>query len=103
MIHATSYHEIDAEQIEALTREKGTGAYPYILKITTKAGHTFSVSYQVESQREGEIRRIVAEIEREKRSNRLTHDDVRWAVSAEIDKLRPYLRRIEKILKETKE
>ena len=103
MIHVTSFYEIDPEQIEVLARETGTGSHPYILKIITKGGHTFSVSYSTGPQRESEIRRIVAEIDREKRSSKLTHDDIRWAVAAEIDKLRPYLRRIEKILKETKE
>lgn len=102
MIHVTSFYEMDAEQIEVLTREKGTGTHPYILKITTKAGHTFSAAYNSEAQREGEIRRIVAEIARAKQSDQLTTTDIRWAVAVEIDKLRPYLRRIEKILKETK-
>lgn len=103
MIHVTSFYEMDAEQIESLARERVKDEqYPYVLKITTKTGRCYSVQYQNETEREGEIRRIMAAIEREKRSRSLTSEDIRWAVAVEIDKLRPYLRRIEKILKETK-
>lgn len=104
MIRVTSFYEMDAEQIESLAREKGIDSqYPYVLKINTKAGRSHSVQYASEADREREIKRIVAEIEREKRSSMLTTEDIRWAVAVEIGKLRPYLRRIEKILKETKE
>ena len=102
MINATQFYVIDPEQIEVLERVQSTGTHPYALRIGTKTGRTFSVSYSTEDQREGEIRRIVAGIEREKRNNMLTTEDIRWAAAVEIDKLRPYLRRIEKILKETK-
>lgn len=102
MIHATRFYEIDPEQIEAIARETQTGAYPHVLKITTISGRTYSAKYESEAMREQEIRRIVVEVERAKRSSRLTTEDIRWAAAAEIDKLRPYLRRIEKILKETK-
>ena len=104
MIRVASFYEMDAEQIESLAREKGINSqYPYVLTINTKTGRSHSVQYASEADREREIKRIVAEIEREKRSNRLTHEDIRVAVAAEIDKLRPYLRRMEKSLKETKE
>lgn len=102
MINATKFYVIDPEQIEAIARETQTGDFPHVLKITTISGRTYSAKYESEAMREQEIRRLVVEIERAKRSNMLTTADIRWAAAAEIDKLRPYLRRIEKILKETK-
>ena len=102
MIHATRFYEIDPEQIEAIARETQIGDFPHVLKITTLSGRSYCAKYASEADREKAIKDMVWEIERAKRSSRLTAEDIRWAVAAEIDKLRPYLRRIEKILKETK-
>ena len=100
MIRVASYYEMDAEQIESIAREKGIDSkYPFVLKINTKTGRSHSVSYTTEAAREDEIRRIVSAIESEKRRKTADVDVIRYMVSVEIDKLRPYLRRIEKILK----
>ena len=103
MIRVTSFYEMDPEQIESLFRcESNVKTHPYSLMINTKTGRSHSVHFTTEQEREREIRRVVKEIERAKNSNRVTVDVIRCAVAAEIDKLRPYLRRIEKILKETR-
>ena len=101
MIKATQFYEIDPEQIEAIAREKQNGDHPYALKIITKSNHTYHVNYASESDRERDINKILAEIRRAKNSTNLTLEVIRWAVAGEIDKLRPYLRRMEKILKAT--
>ena len=99
MIHVTKFYEMDPDQIVALAREnENAGEYRFILKICTKTNHTFMVRFDTEAGREETIRTIVADIKRAKERNRLTAAEIRSAAAAEIDKLRPYLRRIEKLL-----
>lgn len=103
MIRVGSYYHLAAGEIEAITQDQTAGEYPHRLKITTRAGHKYSITYQNKTQRDREAARIAAEIDRETREQTITIDVVRYIVAAEIDKLRPYLRRIEKATRPGKE
>lgn len=100
MITAAQHYEIDAEQIEAIVRNVQAGEHRYVLEVVTKSGQKYAACYKSEAAREIEIKKILERINREKEKNFMTVDLVRYAVSVEIDKLRPYLRRMEKNLKE---
>lgn len=88
----------EIEVIEA--GDSGRPDYPHRIAVTTKGGRKYSVDYVDKGRRDEVVAGIVraVDIERE-RALPPTLQTIRWAVQAETDKLRPYLRRIEKALK----
>ncbi len=97
MIRLSSYY-IAAEDVEAVTSEEsGRPDYPHRIIVTVKSGRLYSVDYRDERRRDEVVSNIVRTVEAERaRALPPTMQTIRWAVQAEVDKLRPYLRRIEK-------
>lgn len=88
----------EIEVIEA--GDSGRSDYPYRIAVTTKGGRRYSVDYADQKRRDEVAAGIVRAVETERdRALPPTLQTIRWAVQAETDKLRPYLRRIEKALK----
>lgn len=100
MIKIGSYYQIVASEVESITLDQGNAEYPYRLKVTTKTGREYSVAYQNKAQRDQEAARVANAVDREAREPSASIDIVRYLLSEEVNKLRPYLRRIEKALKE---
>lgn len=100
MIRLSSYY-IAPEDVEAVTAEESNRPdYPYRIVVTVKSGRLYSVDYRDERRRDEVASNIVRTVETERaRALPPTMQEIRWAVQAEVDKLRPYLRRIEKGLK----
>ena len=74
--------------------------YPYRLAVTLKSGRGYSVDYRDEQRRNEVADSIVRAVDFARdREAPPTMQTIRWAVQAEVDKLRPYLRRIEKAMK----
>lgn len=94
-------YNIAPGEIEAIEAgDSGRPDYPYGIVVTTKNGRKYSVSYTDKGRRDEVVASMIraVDVERE-RVLPPTLQTIRWAVQAEIDKLRPYLRRIEKVLK----
>lgn len=100
MIKLSGYN-IAPGEIEAIeSGDSGRQDYPHRLSVTTKGGRKYTVDYADKTRRDeveaGMIRAV--DVERT-RALPPSSQEIRWTVQAEIDKLRPYLRRIEKVLK----
>lgn len=101
MIAVGSYYHIAEQEIEAISRdENGGGQYPYTLKVRTKGGREYAINYQDRKSRDKEVASIIAAVDTYNRDHNPTLQVIRWVIEAEVNKLRPYLRRIEKMLKE---
>lgn len=104
MIAVGSYYHIAEQEIEAISRDENGGQkYPYTLKVRTKAGREYGLNYQDRKSRDNEATRIIAAVDAYNREHNPTLQVIRWVIEAEANKLRPYLRRIEKALKEEKQ
>lgn len=103
MIAVGSYYHIAEQEIEAISRDENGGVqYPYTLKVKTKGGREYAINYQDKKSRDNEVVRIITAVDAYNRDHNPTLQIIRWAIEAEVNKLRPYLRRIEKMLKEAK-
>lgn len=104
MISFSDTYYINPEDIETITKLASSDAgYPYELNITLKSGRAHSVVYVDKAVRDLAAFTICQAVERyNARMSPPSTQDIRYAVAAEVDKLRPYLRRIEKMQKEAK-
>lgn len=101
MIALGSYYRIAEREVEATYKDdNGPDEYPHRLTVRTKAGHDYTVNYNDERRRDAELGRITAAVETYDRDHDPTIDIIRWIIEGEVNKLRPYLRRIEKAQKE---
>ena len=73
-----------------------------MLTVKTKSGHDYSVSYRDQRSRDNMAYAIESKVKTYNTEHNPSLDVLRWIVQNENDKLRPYLRRIEKALKEVK-
>ena len=99
MIRVGSFYQIVASEVESIKVDQVNGICPYQLKVMTKTGHEYGISYQDKARRDQEAERIAKEVDRENRDANPSITTVRWIVAEEINKLRPYMRRIEKSVK----
>ena len=104
MISIGSFYRVVASEVESITVFQDNAEYPYRLKVMTKTGHEYSIAYKAKAQRDQEAERIAREVDRENREATPSSTAIRLIVAGEVDKLRPYLQRIEEYLnKDTKE
>ncbi len=102
MVKLDEYYYIAESEIEAILRQKKDGDYPYILTVKTKSGNDYSVGYRDQRSRDKMAYAIESKMKTYNAERKPSLDILRWIVQNENDKLRPYLRRIEKALKEMK-
>ncbi|MBQ2741957.1 MAG: hypothetical protein IJF32_04065 [Oscillospiraceae bacterium] len=97
MITFGNAYFVEAREIEVLAKENsGNAAYPYRLTVETKSHSKYSVDFVNKDFRDREAERIACEVERIHLNYDITVDVIHDMVAKEIEKMRPFLRRIEK-------
>ena len=100
MIKLSGYYIAPEEIVAIEAVASNRPDYPYRLAVTLKSGRAYSVDYRDEQRRNEVADSIVRAVDFARdREAPPTMQTIRWAVQAEVDKLRPYLRRIEKAMK----
>ena len=102
MVKLDGYYSIAESEIEAILRQKKDRGFPYILTVKTKSEHDYSVGYRDQRSRDNMAYAIESKMNTYNTERKPSLDILRWIVQNENDKLRPYLCRIEKALKEMK-
>lgn len=102
MVKLDEYYYIAESEIEAILQQKKDGNFPYILTVKTKSGHDYSVGYRDRSSRDNMAHAIESKVKTYNTERNPSLDVLRRIVQNENDKLRPYLRRIEKALMDVK-
>lgn len=104
MITFGNAYFVEAREIEAILKENsGVAAYPYRLTVETKSHNKYSVDYMNKEARDHEADYLACTIEVTHRDHDLTVDVIHDMVAKEVEKLRPYLRRIEKAVTDKEE
>ena len=88
---------IEAREIEVISKENsGSAAAPYRLTVQTKSHNKYSVDYVNKDTRDHEADRLAYNVELVHRNYDWSVDVIHDMVAKEIEKIRPFLKRIEK-------
>ena len=88
---------IEAREIEVISKENsGNSAAPFRLTVQTKSKNKYSVDFANKDVRDHEAERLAYNVEVTHRSYDWSVDVIHDMVANEVEKLRPFLRRIEK-------
>ena len=97
MIKFGNVYFVEAREIEVVAKENsGDPRWPYRLAVETKSHRKYAVDYSNIDARDREAERIAYEVERIHLNYDITVDVIHDEVKREVEKIRPYLRRIEK-------
>lgn len=97
MITFGNAYLVEAREIEAIAKENsGNAAYPYRLTVETKSHSKYSVDFANKDIRDREAERIAYEVERIHLNYDITVDVIHDVIAKEVEKIRPFLKRIEK-------
>lgn len=102
MITFNDYYYIAESEVEAILKEVTEGDFPYRLTVRTKAGRDYVVRYKDKRTRDNSASNIEYAVRCYNANQNPSLDRLREIMHDEVNKLRPYLRRIEKSLKEVK-
>lgn len=88
---------IEPREIEIISKEKsGDAAYPYRLTVETKSHNKYATDFANKDVRDREAERLAYNVEVYHRDHDWSVDVIHDMVAKEVEKMRPYLRRIEK-------
>lgn len=97
MITFGNVYFVEAREIEAIAKENsGNSTFPYRLTVETKSHNKYSVDYVNKDSRDREADRIAYEVERTHLNHDITVDVIHDVIAKEVEKIRPFLKRIEK-------
>lgn len=88
---------VEAREIEAILKSNsGDAACPYRLTVETKSHNKYSIDFASKNLRDQEAERMAYNAEVIHRNYDFTVDVIHDMITKEIEKVRPFLRRIEK-------
>lgn len=83
------------------TTETDREGFPFQATVTLRNGEKYTVNFSDGEYRASQVRNLAVAVEEaESRSDPIQPQVLRWLIQAEVNKLRPYLRRIEKGVQE---